>query len=275
MLNKRLKEKSNFNLSFTKTNAQYAVFTALKVPSGTMLAGVYYSMNSNNADYNFLDYPGNKYKNMKKQFLFGVIFVFVTFSLFSCADGTQNTSNGSGVSRNSLPGAEINAANNAMNSNIVNGSSAVNAGDNRMASTQDDFWIKAAQGGIAEVELSQLALKKAQNPEVKNFAQKMVADHTKANNELKALAAKKNVTLPTETDAAHRAKLNQLEGLSGADFDRAYVETMVSDHEATVQLFEKQASEEADPELKAFALKTLPNLKMHLEAIKNIQGKMK
>lgn len=232
-------------------------------------------MNSNNAAYDFLDYSRIQTKDMKIKFLFGIIFVFATFSLFSCADGTQNTSNGSSVSRNSLPGAEVNANYSATNSNIVNGSSAMNASDNRMASTQNDFWTKAAQGGIAEVEISQLAVKKAQNPEVKNFAQRMVADHTKANNELKALAAKKNITLPTETDAAHKAKLNQLEGLSGAEFDRVYVETMVGDHEATVQLFENQAEKEADPDLKAFAVKTLPTLKMHLETIKNIQGKMK
>lgn len=212
---------------------------------------------------------------MKNSILIAIVLIFAAFSLFSCADGSQNTSNGPGISRNSLPSGNNNAANSAMNSNMTGGNMPTGANDNRMASSQDNFWTKAAQGGMAEVQFSQLALQKSQNAEVKNFAERMVTDHAKANNELKALAAKKNVTLPTEMDAAHQSRLNELKGMTGAEFDRAYVETMVADHQASVQLFENQADEKNDPDSSAFAQKTLPTLRMHLEAIQNIQGKMK
>jgi putative membrane protein len=103
----------------------------------------------------------------------------------------------------------------------------------------------------------------------------MVTDHSKANDELKSLAAKKNISLPTTLDAKHRSTIDRLEGMSGAEFDRAYVDDMVEDHEADVQAFEKQSQDNSDPDAKAFATKTLPTLRKHLEAIRAIQGKMK
>lgn len=212
---------------------------------------------------------------MKKTILISFVVIFAAFSLFSCADGTQNTSNSSTVTRNSLPGGETNVGNSAMNSNMTNGNSVMNANDNRTASVQDNFWTNAAQGGMAEVELGKLAAGKAQNAEVKSFAQKMVTDHTKANDELKALATEKNITLPNGLDSAHQSMMTTLQNLSGAEFDREYVNGQVRDHEAAVQLFEKQADDDSDPDAKAFAAKTLPTLRMHLDMIKKIQAKLK
>jgi putative membrane protein len=139
---------------------------------------------------------------------------------------------------------------------------------------QDNFWSNAAAGGMAEVELGRLASQKAQNPEVKKFAQMMVTDHTKANAELKTLAARKNVTLPTGLDSSHQSVMERLNGLTGAEFDRAYVEAMVEDHEDTVELFEANA-DDADADIKAFAAKNLPVVKGHLDMIKGIQGRLK
>lgn len=212
---------------------------------------------------------------MKKTKLIGFISILSALFLIGCADGSQNTSNSTTISRNSLSGANTSSMNSAMNSNTANSNSMMNLNGTDTASSQDTFWTKAAQGGIAEVELSRVAAAKSQNADVKNYAQKMITDHTKANDELKTLAAKKNVTLPTETDAAHKAKLQELQNLSGAEFDREYVNTMVDDHQKTVDLFEKQSNDNSDPDLKAFAAKTLPTLKSHLDMIKNIQGKMK
>lgn len=212
---------------------------------------------------------------MRKTLLLGFIVIFAAFSLFSCASGEQNMSNSTNLSRNSLPGGASNTGNSAMNSNTTNGNSVMSSSDNRTSSVQDNFWTKAAQGGMAEVELGKLALTKAQNAEVKSFAQKMVTDHTKANEELKTLAAKKNVTLPTDLDSAHKSMMSDLQGLSGAEFDREYVNGQVEDHEATVQLFEKQSEDDSDPDAKTFAAKTLPTLRMHLDMIKKIQAKMK
>jgi putative membrane protein len=203
-----------------------------------------------------------------------IITIAAAIFMISCGGDTYNVN----VTRNSLPGANTatnsSSANNApINANLANANmpGTENAGRN-----QNDFWTKAAQGGIAEVELSRVADGKAQNAEVKDFARMMITDHTKANEELKSLAAKKNVMLPTEMDGEHQAIMANLKNLSGAEFDRSYVETMVNDHEKTVALFEKQANENnADAELKAFAAKTLPTLRTHLEMIKNIQNDMK
>jgi putative membrane protein len=214
-------------------------------------------------------------KNMKNTILIGFIVIFAAVSLFSCASGDQNTSNSTNVSRNSLPGGVSNTSNSAMNSNTANSNSVMNSNANQTASVKDTFWTKTAQGGMAEVELGKLASSKAQNAEVKSFAQKMVTDHTKANDELKALATEKNVTLPTTLDSAHQSTIDEMKNLSGAEFDKEYVNAMVKDHEADVQLFEKQADDNSDPDAKAFAAKTLPTLRMHLDMIKKIQAKMK
>jgi putative membrane protein len=143
---------------------------------------------------------------------------------------------------------------------------------NIFSTTQDDFWTKAAQGGMAEVEISQLAEANAQRADVKQFAKMMVSDHSKANSELKGLAAKKKVTLPTTIDADHQSLKDRLSGLKGADFDSAYIDAMVQDHEGAVSLFSDQAQNGTDPEVKAWAAKTLPKLQGHLDKIKAIQA---
>ena len=140
---------------------------------------------------------------------------------------------------------------------------------------EEDFWTTAAEGGIAEVEMGKLAVQKAQNPEVKKFAQMMVAHHTKANNELKAAAAKKKIKLPETYGPNQKSTVDELNRLTGADFDREYVQAMVDNHTADVALFEDESQDDSDPEAKAFAAKALPVLKKHLDAIKAIQAKMK
>ncbi len=139
----------------------------------------------------------------------------------------------------------------------------------------NDFMTEAAQGGMAEVELGRLAQKQGQNADVKSFGSKMVQDHSNANTELKQLAGKKTVTLPADVGAMHKATMDKLSKLTGAEFDKEYVSEMVKDHEKDVSMFQMQADSATDTDVKAFAAKTLPTLKMHLEMIKGIQGKMK
>lgn len=151
-----------------------------------------------------------------------------------------------------------------------------NMNTNRAAMGDDaDFMNEADLSGMAEIELSKLAQTKAQNAEVKKFAAMMVADHTKAGSELKALGAKKDFKPAMELDSAHKSMLEKLKGLSGMDFDKEYVEAMVDDHEDAVDLFKSQAESGKDPELKAFAAKTLPKLEEHLKMIRGIQGNLK
>ncbi len=136
------------------------------------------------------------------------------------------------------------------------------------------FMNDAAPGGMAEVEFGKLAATKAQNAEVKAFGQKMVEDHSKANEELKQLAAQKKVTLPPDVTPKHKEIMDKLSKLSGADFDKEYVKAMVEDHEKDVAAFENVSKTAADADVKAFATKTLPTLKMHLEMIKGMADKM-
>ena len=136
------------------------------------------------------------------------------------------------------------------------------------------FMNDAAPGGMAEVELGKMAASKAQNAEVKAFGQKMVEDHTKAGEELKQIAAQKKVMLPPDVLPAHKQLMEKLSKLSGADFDKEYVAAMVEAHEKDVAAFENVSKTAADADVKAFATKTLPTLKMHLEMIKAMAGKM-
>lgn len=127
------------------------------------------------------------------------------------------------------------------------------------------FVKKAAEGGMAEVEFGKLAQQKASSPEVKNFAQRMVDDHSKANDELKAIASKKDITLPTALDSKDKATYNRLSKLSGAAFDRAYMADMVKDHRADVSDFQYEARAGQDSDVRGFASKTLPTLQDHLK----------
>jgi putative membrane protein len=138
-----------------------------------------------------------------------------------------------------------------------------------------DFATKAGDGGMAEVAYAKLALQKATSAKVKEFAQAMITDHTKANTELMAVAQTKNITLPAAPSAEHQKMATDAAAKSGAEFDKQYVNDMVADHKEDVSLFEKASTDCKDPELKAFAAKTLPTLKMHLDMINKIHDSMK
>lgn len=143
------------------------------------------------------------------------------------------------------------------------GASRSQAAGAALGTADRQFIMDAAYGGLAEVELGRMASTKAQSPQVKQFGQKMVDDHGKANQELKTLAQNKAVTLPTELDAKHKATKDRLEKLSGAEFDRAYMQEMVADHRKTVSDFRKQSQSGQDPDVKAWAAKSLPTLEQH------------
>ena len=134
---------------------------------------------------------------------------------------------------------------------------------------------EAAQGGMAEVMLGNLALQKSGNEQVKSFAQAMVADHTAANGELAALAASKNFALPTEPSAKQKSAVEKLNGMSGMDFDKAFMKQMVKDHEAAVKLFSREAERGTDADTKAFAAKTLPTLQNHLQMARTMNDSIK
>jgi putative membrane protein len=139
------------------------------------------------------------------------------------------------------------------------------AADANLSGPDKEFATKTASGGLMEVQLGQIANNQAQAPEVKEFGNTMVQDHSAANNELKKIAQQKNLTLPTQMDAKHQATVDKLKGVSGADFDRQYMREMVKDHAKDVQQFRNATQSVKDPDLNAWATKTLPVLEKHLQ----------
>jgi putative membrane protein len=135
----------------------------------------------------------------------------------------------------------------------------------KLARGDRKFIEQAAQGGMAEVELGKLAVQKAQSDQVKQFGQRMVDDHSKANDQLKQIAESKGVTLPASLDSKDKRELDRLSKLSGADFDREYMKHMVSDHKNDVKEFKSEAKSAKDAELKSFASSTEPVLEQHLQ----------
>jgi putative membrane protein len=109
-----------------------------------------------------------------------------------------------------------------------------------VSSAEKKFATEAAQGGVAEVEMGQLALQKATSPEVKQFAQRMVSDHTQANQELMQLAKSEGMDLPSQVDAKHKSAMERLQGMNGSAFDTAYMQSMVQDHERTLPTFRRR-----------------------------------
>jgi putative membrane protein len=144
------------------------------------------------------------------------------------------------------------------------GTSATNKADDKK------FAKEAAIGGMAEVELGKLAEQKASSDPVKQFGQRMVTDHSKANDELKEVASKENLEIPTSIDSKHQKQIDKLGKLSGADFDRAYVKEMLKDHKKDVKEFQNEAQNGTNPGVKNFAAKTLPVLQEHLEMVQNL-----
>ena len=148
--------------------------------------------------------------------------------------------------------------------NATTGSTSSMQSAAKMSSADKAFVEKAAIGGLAEVQMGKLAQQKAASEQVKQFGTRMVDDHSKANDELKQVASSKGITLPTDLDAKHKGKMAKLEKLSGAQFDRAYMDDMVADHKEDVSEFQKQAKSGSDADVKGFASKTLPTLQEHL-----------
>jgi putative membrane protein len=179
----------------------------------------------------------------------------------------QNANQNSNSNANRTQNRNSNRA--GMNRNSQNtGASGEQAGMANMSSRDRNFIMDAALGGLEEVELGRIAAQKGSSDAVKQFGQRMVDDHSKANSELMSLASSKGITLPTTLDEKHQKDVTKLSAMSGAEFDREYSKMMLSDHNKDVSEFEKQSTKGTDPDLKAFAGKTLPTLQEHLQMAK-------
>jgi len=139
--------------------------------------------------------------------------------------------------------------------------------------TSMDFAMKAASGGMMEVEAGKLAQQNAKSDRVKSFGMMMVADHSKANDELKSIAAANNINIPTAMMPQHQKHIDLMTKMKGDAFDKHYIDMMVNDHVKDVDDFKKEANHTNNDAVKSFAAKTLPVLQMHLDSAKAIKSK--
>jgi putative membrane protein len=181
---------------------------------------------------------------------------------------------GSGATdqQGSTHGGEIRSGSTGQSGTGQSGTGSDSGASGAKGSSQDrTFIMEATAGGLAEVQLGRLALQKASRSEVKEFGQMMVADHTKANDQLLNIAQGKGPAAPHSLEPEHKAAQDHLSKLSGEAFDRAYMQHMVKDHQKDVALYRKQATGASDPDVKQFASATLPTLQKHLQRAQEIE----
>jgi putative membrane protein len=182
----------------------------------------------------------------------------------SCAN-SENNSNGS---------ADTNAMSTDSLTPYDSATTVANPADTA-SNTPISFALKAGAGGMMEVELGNISQTNAQHARVKSFGAMMVKDHTMANKELMALSQQKSFNIPSTLPAESQMHINELKALKGADFDKKYMDMMVKDHKKTIDLFEEAAQHSTDADIKAFAAKNLPALKMHLDSAQAIEKAVK
>jgi putative membrane protein len=134
------------------------------------------------------------------------------------------------------------------------------------------FIMKAADGGMTEVELGKVAEKNGQRDDVKSFGGHMIKDHGKAGENLKSVASKMNVSVPDKVSSKHQATIDKMSKMSGPAFDNAYIKAMVEDHEKDIAEFEKARGQVSNEDLKKFIDETVPVMKEHLEMVKKMQA---
>ena len=181
-----------------------------------------------------------------------------------------------------LAGCMFQACNNAKKDSTASADSTnavkdtTTTGKTGIAVSADDskFAVDAANGGMTEIELSKIAQQKGTSSKIKDFAAMMVSDHSKAGAELMAVAKTKNITLPDSINADSKKAVADLSAKSGKDFDKAYVDQMVKDHQSTLDMFKKEETMVKDTALKAFITATIPVVQHHLDVIKTIKSGM-
>ncbi len=145
---------------------------------------------------------------------------------------------------------------------------------NHMSATDDQFAKLASEGNSGEVQLAQLAEKKASSQDVKDFARKLESDHRKSEEQLKQWATRNGMSLPTNADPSSQSAHDKLAQLAGSDFDEAFVKQQVQDYQQDIQKFKKESSQGQNPELKAYAADSLPTLQEHLRIAQALQQKI-
>jgi len=182
---------------------------------------------------------------------------------------------GGGQPKDSVDKADSTNATKTDSSSMKSDSSSAAQPTIKADETTTAFLVKAANGGMAEVKLAQLAKEKSKDSTILNFADMMITDHGGANEKVKSLAAERNVTLPVEPDEDHKKKADELAKKTGKDFDKGYVDAMVKGHKETVDMFKTASGKVSDAAVKTFIDNTLPVLEHHFQRIQDIKKGMK
>lgn len=205
---------------------------------------------------------------MKKMLSFSLC--LSALAIWSCSD---NNSSASGSANDSTSSTTMTTVKSDSSSNSTTMSSnPTNTSSAPLSKMDSTFVMKAAVGGMTEVEMGKLAQQNGMSDRVKAFGAAMVADHSKANDELKSYASMHGMTLPATLPADKQKDVDMMKKMMGKSFDMHYVGMMVDDHKKTVDMFKTAASGADDADLKAWAGKTLPTLQMHLDSIQAIKS---
>jgi len=184
--------------------------------------------------------------------------------IFSACNGNSNSSTTTDTT------TTVSSADTSMNSMNMNNSDTTSVGEDAK-----DFTKDAAQGGLFEVKAGAIAERNAASQDVKNFGKMMVEDHTQLNQQLKELAAKKNVPLPSDISSSQQDDTAKLSKKTGSEFDKDYISMMVKDHEKDIDAFKKAADKVTDQDYKNLITGAIPTLQKHLDAAKKIKDKLK
>ena len=183
--------------------------------------------------------------------------------------GTPTAGNSSAMSD---PGNNPSASgNSAMTPNAMASANGMTPITGQLNKRDQDFVTKAAQGGLAEVAAAQIAVNKSSRDDVKQFAQRMIDDHTKGNDQLTQLVGQ-SAQVPTEPDSSQQRQIDTLNKTSGAQFDHVYLRQQIKDHKAVIDAFQHESQRGQNPELKQFASMQLPTLQDHLQQAQSLAG---
>jgi len=144
----------------------------------------------------------------------------------------------------------------------------------QLTSQEKDFLNKAAMDNMTEIQMGKLAQQKSQNPQVQQYGQTLVSDHQNAQDKLKTIAQQYNVTLPSSLDEQHQGEANRLSKLSGTEFDKAFLQNQVTDHQNAIKEFKNISENAQDQAVKQYASNTVPVLQKHLNRAQDLKQNM-
>lgn len=202
---------------------------------------------------------------MKKNFVSLSVCILAVFA-WSCGNSSNTSTSTDTTSTTTSTTTDTSHANAPTTTNP-----STTASSTPLSKDDSEFVMKAAVGGMEEVQLGQVAQQNAMNQRVKDFGSMMNDDHSKANDQLKSLVSSKGITLPAALPSDKQKDVDKAKGMTGKSFDQHYVSMMVSDHKKDIDDFKKQLNKAKDPDLKTWIGNTLPVLQKHLDSINAIK----